>query len=332
MRAFLVLVRMRVNDVLRSPSSASYFLAAPVIILVVIAIVFVNGQPFERRHVGVVDAEPPPLAAYPEVALEPTPSEAAAVLRIQRRVLTAALVRAPSGWTVIVGDREGLFGRGLAAALPAPAQVRVVALPRWSYVHYVFPGVLTFAVLVSGLYGMGHAMARYRQSLFLKKLATTPLRKTTFIAAQVAARAILVFLQMVLLVAAAALLLDLPVSPWGLAALTVVTTVGLVTFMGVGFALACVIRNDALLADVINGLLSPLVLCSDMFFPVSALPRPLAVVAGALPTTQLVRAVRAILLHGVHEVGPLLPELGLLLVWLVATYAVSLRVFRWHDT
>ncbi len=333
MRAFYALARMRVLDVLRSPSSAIYFLVAPVLILVVVAVVFINGQPFERRHVGVVagaDAGAA-LVAFPEVKLEEITGEPHARARIHARALSAAVVRDGAGWKVLAAGHEGVFGRGLASALSPPVSVETVTLARWSYVHYVFPGVLSFAVLVSGLYGMGYAMARYRQNQFLKKLATTPLGKGTFIAAQVAARALLILLQMILLVAAAALLLELPVTVGGLLGLTLFTVVGLVTFMGLGFVLACTIRSDALLSDVVNGLLAPLVLCSDMFFPVTELPRPLADFAALLPTTQLVRAGRALLLEGVEGIGSLLPELAILVAWLVAAYVVSWLVFRWHE-
>jgi ABC-type multidrug transport system permease subunit len=331
-KAFLVLARMRVLDVLRSRSSAIYFLVAPVVILLVVALIFINGQPFERRHVALVaPGAPAALSGFRELALEPAPDENAARGRIRSRAVSAAIVAEGAGWKVIAGSNDGLFARGLASALPPPVAIETVSLPRWSYVHYVFPGVLTVAVLVAGLYGMGFVMARWRQNLFLKKLATTPLGKGTFIAAQVAARSVLILAQMVLLVAAAALVLDLPVSALGLALLGAFTVVGLVTFMGLGFLLACTIRSDELLSDVVNGLLAPMILCSDMFFPITELPGPLAAAAALLPTTQLVRAARAILLEGTTDLGALGPPLGLLAAWLVLTYAVSLLLFRWHD-
>lgn len=333
MRAFYILMRMRIFDVMRSRSSAIYFLAAPVLILLVVAVVFINGQPFERKHVGVADpGARAALAGFSEVALEEVAGAPQAEARIRSRLISAAVVADERGVRVLAPAHETLFARGLAGALAQPAPpVVTITLPRWSYVHYVFPGVLTFAVLVSGLYGMGFAMASYRQNLFLKKLATTPLSKGTFIAAQVAARSLLILVQMVLLVAAAALLLGLPVSLTALVGLAIFTVLGLIAFMGLGFVLACVMRSAEMLSDVVNGLMAPLVLCSDMFFPVTELPGPLAGFATLLPTTQLVRAARALLLEGETNLLHLAPELGILLGWLVVTYAVSWKLFRWID-
>lgn len=52
-----------------------------------------------------------------------------------------------------------------------------MAVPKWGYVHYLFPGLLTFSVLLAGLFGMGYGMVRFRATLLLKKLATTPLSR-----------------------------------------------------------------------------------------------------------------------------------------------------------
>ncbi len=80
---------------------------------------------------------------------------------------------------------------------------------------------------------MGYAMVRYRQSLFLKKLATTPLRRSTFIAAQLLGRSLLVLLQVALLVLCGALVFDLPLSGRAVVELFGLSLLGLLVFAGV---------------------------------------------------------------------------------------------------
>jgi ABC-2 type transport system permease protein len=216
------------------------------------------------------------------------------------------------------------------AVLPVAPQLDVLEVPRWGYVHYLFPGILTFSVMLSGLFAMGYTMVLYRQNRFLKKLATTPLPKTAFVAAQIAARGSLILLQAAILVAIAKLVFALPLSFSALAWLVLITLLGLLTFMGAGFAIACLIRTEDLVVDIIGAINLPLVLLSEIFFPLDALPRPLAVVGGMLPSTEMVRLTREVLLYGGGGAA-LAPGLGVLALWTVATFALSLSVFRWHD-
>lgn len=203
-------------------------------------------------------------------------------------------------------------------------------MPRWGYVHHLLPGLVAFTVLVSGLFGMGYPMLRYRQNQFLKKLALTPLPRSTFVAAQLCARALLTLAQLAVLLGVAAVAFDLPLAPARIAWLLGLAVLGLLTFMGLGFALACVLKSDALMADAISALLTPFVLLSEMFFPASELPAPLPAVAAALPSTQLVRLGRAVLLDGATDAAALGPGVLVLCAWCVITFAVSVRFFKWH--
>ncbi len=339
MRVFLLLARLRILDTLRSPSSAAFFLAFPMVLLVVLGLIFMNGHPFERRPVALVGASLDPelaaleatLSRYPDLRFEHDEREASALGKLRAHTVNAVITREHHQIVLFVGPRDELFGRGLASALPAPPTLRVLPVPRWGYVHYLFPGLLTFSVLIGGLFGMGYVMARFRQNLFLKKLSVTPLPKTTFVAAQVLARAALVLLQLVVLVVTARVCFDLPLTPIAALWLLLFTLLGLLTFMGAGFALACVIKTEALMVDVINAVTTPLVLLSEIFFSAAELPGPLPALAAALPSTQMVRLIRAVVLHGVTSPGPLLPGIAILAGWAIVTYVVAMLAFRWND-
>lgn len=335
-RAFLVLARLRLLDVLRSKSSAGFVLVFPLVLLAVNGLVFLDGHPFERRVVLYVGADRQgpervgaDLSKYDEVRVERARSETEATGRLRARMAAAVLLDGPTP-RLLVGPRDGLFGDGLARALPFRAELVVLDLPRGGYVHYLFPGILVFSVMVSGLFATGHTLVLYRQNGFLKKLATTPMPKAVFVGAQVAARSVLVLTQAALLVGAA-WLFGVPFTAASLAWCFAVVLLGLLTFMGLGFALACVIRSEDLVVDVISGLNFPLILLSEIFFPLATLPRPLAIVGEWLPSTEMVRLARAVLLYGETDVAVLAPGLGLLALWAGVSFAGSLVVFRWHE-
>jgi ABC-2 type transport system permease protein len=253
--------------------------------------------------------------------------------KLRSRMTSAVLVAAPGGSevTLRIGERDRIFGNGLVTILPVPARIEIVSAPRFGYVHYLFPGILAFSVLTAGLFGMGYPMVLFRQNLFLKKLATTPLRKHTFIAANVATRAILVLVQVVLLLAIAHIGFGMPLTVVSFLWMMGISSLGVLVFLGAGFAIASKIKNPELLVDIISAVNFPLIFFSEIFFPLDGLPKPLAAFGSILPSTEMVRLSRSVLLYGVQDVSYLAGGLSLLGGWAIAMFAISLLTFKWHD-
>jgi ABC-type multidrug transport system permease subunit len=332
MRAFLVLVKLRLLDLVRRPAFGFFVLFLPLVFVLAVGGMFANGRPFERRRVSLASPElsAERVARLPGVRAVRERDERAALGSLRSRMTDAVLIPTASAPRLLVRPDDELFGRGLAAALEGAA-LEIVPAPRWGYLHYLFPGMLVLTVVLTGLYGMGHAMVRFRATQFLKKLSTTPLPRVTFVGAQLAARTVMVLAQTLLMAVGAHLCFGLPLAPAALAWLLALTTLGVLTFMGAGFALACVVKVETSMQDVINSISGPLVLLSEVFFSADELPGPLPAVAAVLPSTQLVRLIRAVLLQGEARAGALLPGIGVVGAWLVATFLVSLAVFRWND-
>jgi ABC-type polysaccharide/polyol phosphate export permease len=351
LNTFLVLVKLRVRDVARKGSALAFFFLLPLVLLGVVGVVFAKGHPFEQRRVVLVlpqigeDETPLRIAktfaraveASPGVKIQETWDEDEAMGALRSRMAAAVAMvdvtdPARPHVRLLLGPDDRLFGRGLAVTVAD--RVKVVEVPleigRWGYVHFLLPGLIAFTVLLSGLFGMGTNMARYRQSLFLKKLATTPLPRWKFVLAQIVARALLVVVQLVVMVGAAHFVFGVPLGLRALGLLVMIATLGVLTFTGIGFVLACVIRSEAVLTDAISASTTPLVLFSEIFFPLDALPDALAKVCVALPSTQMVRMMRAVLVANVTEPGRLVGPLATLALWAIATYALSLWLFDWR--
>jgi ABC-2 type transport system permease protein len=342
MNAFIVLLRIRLLDVLRSPSSTGFVLIFPVVLLGLLGLVFMNGHPFERRYVAIVatdsrnstiDACTHELETFDEVRVTYERTEAEAMGKLRSRMASAVLVASPgtSDITLRIGERDRIFGSGLTKVLPVPVRIEIVSAPRFAYVHYLFPGILTLSVMTAGLFGMGYPMVLFRQSLFLKKLATTPLRKHTFIAANVSTRAILVLVQAVLLSAIAHFAFGMPLTVASCLWIMGITLLGVLVFLGAGFAIASKVKNAELLVDIISAINFPMIFFSEVFFPLDGLPKPLAAFGSILPSTEMVRLSRAVLLYGVQDVSYLAGGLGLLGVWAIAMFVISLLTFKWHE-
>ncbi|MBI3891582.1 MAG: ABC transporter permease [Candidatus Wallbacteria bacterium] len=337
MKAFLVLVRLRLGEVRRSRAAALVHFGLPMALLLVTSALFLDGHPFERRRLAVVASEGLPaqvearLAEFPELRVTLEASEPVAFNKLTAHSVQAVLLCRAGRCELLASSRDRLLARALQGLLPAGSTVRTVPVDGKAYLRYLFPGLLTWTIVIEGLFGMGYAMAHYRGNQFLRKLATTPLTKFWFVSAQIVARATLALVQIGLMTVAARLAFDLPVTPAGALWLAGLGLCGLLTFIAAGFALACLVRTEVNLMDTINAVAVVVVLTSEFFFPADELPGPLPALSSALPSTQLVRMLRAILLHGDTTAATLGPGLLVLTAWTVATGAVSLRAFRWHD-
>ncbi len=337
MSAFLVLVRMRVYDVTRSRASGALFMSLPVVLLALLALVFSNGQPFERRVVEIVgppsarrEAVVQKVVEYTELRVRVDDHRDRALARLRSRTANLVVVASPDGTLLVAGPNDRLLARGLAPALGPSAVVEIHELPRFGYIHYIFPGLVTSTTLLAGLFGMGYAMVRFRQSLFLKKLATTPLSRSTFVLALVAARGALILAQTAVLSVCATLLFGLPMTATSAALLLVYVVLGTLVFTGIGFLLACVVESEGVVMDVINACTAPLIFVSEMFFPNDVLPDAARRIVALLPTTMMVSGARAVLLYGETRPAEILPGILGLALWAGAAYLVSLRAFRWH--
>jgi ABC-type multidrug transport system permease subunit len=336
LKAFLALARLRVFDVVRSRSATLAFLGLPVVILLVLVLVFANGHPFEARRLTLVekagqlaDARSA-LGRYDGLLIDAQADLDVARRQLQTRATSGVLWRDEhGGLTLEVGEKEQLWGRGLLSFLPG-ARLSPLRLSRFGYVQFLFPGLLCSSVMFAGMFGMGYAMARYRRNGFLKKLATMPLGRATFVLAQISGRGSLVVAQVSLLLLFGVVGLGLRPSFTGLTCACLVWASGLFVFSGIGFLLASLIETEAVVADLISGLTLPFTLFSGVFFPIDSLPHWLRLACSVLPSTLMVDGVRGALLYDVGLAGVAGKLLGLL-GWAALTFGLSVRLFRWHE-
>ncbi len=342
MSPFLLLLRLRLMEVFRVRFTGFFFLGLPLLFFALVGVIFSSGHPFAHRRVVMVATAADEnrssemlvaMARFTEIRVERAATHEAAMGKLRAQIVNAVVepLSDGSGYRLIVGGFDELFGRGLVTALPGHVELAVAPLERWGFVHYAFAGMLVFCVAISGLFGMGYNMVRYRQNLFLRKLSTTRLSKSTFVAAQIAGRGIWSLVQVLLLLALAHLLFSLPLSLVAALWTLGLTVLGLCAFLGIGFLLACFIRTEGLIYDAISSIAWPIVLLSEFFFPADELPSPLRFAAAALPSTQLVRLLRAVLLYGETDVASLLPGIAIILVWIVMTFTMGRFFFRWND-
>ncbi|MGP1674895.1 MAG: ABC transporter permease [Candidatus Limnocylindrales bacterium] len=245
----------------------------------------------------------------------------------------ASLARATATQTGVELRLTARRGENLLAMIGIPAAVllffgstAVLAAPAsGDRVGALLPGVLSMAIIATGLVNLGIATAYERSYGVLKRLGASPLGRSGLILAKVAAILVIeIGLVLVLVGIAAGILGWRPSGPIAWLPLVASIALGTATFAGLGLALAGALRPELTLV-VANVLFLAVLAVGGVLVPVADLPEPLATVARVLPPGALTDALRAALEGSGDGVG----SLALLAAWAGAAVLLAIRTFRW---
>lgn len=243
---------------------------------------------------------------------------------------TAGLVITQARFDLRVVVRNGeqllltvLIPLALLLALSLSTFISLDVPPGVARVDAALAGVLSVAVLSSAFTSLAISVGFDRRSGALLMLATTPLSRSSILAARSLATLVIVLVQSLVLATAGALLGWRPdASALGALGLVIL---GSLSFGALGFALGGALRAEATLA-LANGIFLVLLFAGGTAVPASALPAPLSAIVSALPSAALGDALRTLL---AGAAGSLLLDVVILVGWGVAGALIAARTFRW---
>ena len=211
-------------------------------------------------------------------------------------------------------------------SMPPPLPGRI-----YRTIDFILPGQLGFSLLSAGVFGVAFIFFNLRQTLVLKRFFATPVKRSTILFGEGLAR---VIFQMstavvILLVGHFAFSFTLVHGFLTFIELLLLSFIGLVVFMGFGFVVSGLAKNESTIPPFANLVTLPQFLLAGTFFSVDAFPKWLQPVCNVLPLSHLNDAMRSVAFEGNHiiDCGR---QLGILGLWGVAVYALAIKVFRWE--
>ena len=221
------------------------------------------------------------------------------------------------------GGGGGAGGGGFAP----PLTFESVESRDLGYIDFLVPGIVGMTIMQLGLFGVAFGFVQLKRTGALRRLFATPTSPAYFLSAQVLSRLIIGLAQVAILFG---------VGIWfGLQmfgdylSLLVIVLIGSAIFLAVGFAIAGWAKNEDQAAPVANLVSLPMMFLSGVFFPREAMPDFLAGITGFMPLTYVNEALRAVVNEGAGllSLGPQLLGMG---VWVVITFVLAVRMFRWE--
>jgi ABC-2 type transport system permease protein len=221
-----------------------------------------------------------------------------------------------------------------APDLPQYAEIKMApVLPGRIYrtIDFILPGQLGFSLLSAGVFGVAFVFFNLRQTLVLKRFFATPISRASIILGEGLARVLfqLSTAVVILLIGHLAFHFTL-VNGWiTFLELLFLCALGLIVFMGFGFVVSGMARNESMIPPFANLITLPQFLLAGTFFSVDTFPTWLQPVCRILPLTHLNNAMRNIAFEGSHiiDCGK---EIGILLLWGIIIYGLAVKVFKWE--
>lgn len=343
--ALVELTLVRLREIVREPEQVFWVFVFPLVLAAALGVAFRNRAP-ETVRVGVLASAPAAeemataLRAADGLAVELLPDDSAAARAL--RVGTVAIVVAgrdagaaeyrfdpsrPEARLARLVANEALQ-RGAGREDPVAVREAPVSARGSRYIDFLIPGLLGLNLMGTGIWSIAFSIVTARNKKLLKRLAATPMSRAEYLLSFLLSRLVFLVAEVVLLVGFGMLVFGVPVRG-SFVTLGVVCLIAALAFSSLGLLVASRARTVEAVSGLANLVMLPMWILSGVFFSSANFPAMIQPAIQALPLTATVDALRATMLQGVPLASlgaPLLVILG----WLVVSFAVALRIFRWR--
>jgi ABC-2 type transport system permease protein len=196
------------------------------------------------------------------------------------------------------------------------------------YIDFLVPGIVAMMIMSNNLNGVAGQIAAWRERGILRRMQSTTLKASTFIAAQITSRLVMNGFQALAVLLIGYLFFDTQVNgSWALLILFVI--LGTLTFMSIGFIIAGLAKTPESAGPIAGFISFPLLFLGGVFFPVKNMPELLQPIVKLLPITHLSGSLRQVMNVGA-DLTTLWPEAALLGGWMVVAFIIASLSFKWE--
>ncbi|HVE60522.1 MAG TPA: ABC transporter permease [Chitinophagaceae bacterium] len=202
---------------------------------------------------------------------------------------------------------------------------------KYRTIDFILPGQLGFSLLSAGIFGVAFLFFSLRKQLVLKRFYATPIRRGYIVLGEGISRVIFQLLTAIIIIGIGYFAFNFTlVNGWiTFFEIMILSFIALLVFMGMGFIVSGVAKNESAIPPLANLITMPQFLLAGTFFSIDVFPKWLQPISKALPLTYFNDAMRKISFEGVSlmECGV---ELAVLTAWGIVSYAIAIKVFKWE--
>jgi len=192
----------------------------------------------------------------------------------------------------------------------------------------VVAGLVSYGCANTAFAGLAIQLVIRREAGILKRIRSTPLPSTIYVAALLLSTLVVFALQTIALFLLGRALYGTPI-PREFGSLAVTLVIGAVVFAALGTATASIIHSAEGSSAVVNFILLPMAFLSGAFGPTTGYPAVLRAIGAVLPLTYFVKLVDAVYLHG-QGFWTQPGAIAVLAAWGVAGGVFTALRFQWE--
>ncbi len=196
------------------------------------------------------------------------------------------------------------------------------------YFDFILPGILSMTIMQLGIFGVAFSFVALKTSGALRRIQATPVHPIYFVFAQATVRLIVTLATATILLGFGTYFFNFHMVG-SYVSFAIVCILGILMFLGVGFAIAGWARDETQVAPVANLIQLPMLLLSGIFFSRDGFPAWLKTITDYFPLTFVSHALRKIANEG-EGLTQLPGDVMGMGIWLILIYALAIRVFRWE--
>ena len=233
----------------------------------------------------------------------------------------------------LIQNRIGLLNQQAIHQKPVMARLQEATVRGREYkmIDFILPGQLGFSLLSSGVFGTAFVFLSLRQTLVIKRFFATPVKRPYIILGETLSRIVFSLIGSLFIILAGHFAFGFTLVHGALTVISMLllSALGLVVFMGFGFVVSGIAKNESSVPPIANIITLPQFLLSGTFFSVDSFPGWLQPLCKALPLTHLNDAMRKVSFEGAG-LWDIAPQLGIVILWGFVVYALAVKFFRWE--
>jgi ABC-2 type transport system permease protein len=335
----LQLTLVRIREFTREPEAVFWAVFFPILLTAGL------GVAFRRQPVDVLKVVTTSPSIAQSLRQDPTldvqqlnDEQGRAALRTGK---VALLAEAGPGETVVYRyddtNPEGRTARMLADRAiqraggrvdPVPVSDELVRELGSRYIDFLVPGLVGLGIMSNAAWGLGFSIVDSRRRKLIKRLVATPMSRTFYLMSYLLWRMLILPIEVVVPIGFGVLAFGVPVRG-SLLDLAIVCVIASLSFSALGVLIACRARTIEAASGLMNLIQIPMWILSGVFFSAQRFPDAVQPIIQALPLTAAIDALRAHMLQGATLVQ-LSPQLAVLTAWLVVSFTVAMKLFRWR--
>ncbi|RYY90243.1 MAG: ABC transporter permease [Chitinophagaceae bacterium] len=233
----------------------------------------------------------------------------------------------------ILRDIISRIDKHVYSGQPTFAKIETVTQPGREYkmIDFFLPGMIGFSLIGAAVFGVAFLFFSMRETLVLKRLYSTPIKRVYIIMGESISRVLFQLLVVLVLIAFGYFFYEFTLANGLITLINMLflSFLALLVFMAFGFFIASIARNQNVIPIYANLFMFPQYFLSGTFFSREALPAFMQPILKFLPLTALNDSMRKVAFEGA-ALSTCWQEILILLVWGVIIYAATVKVFRWE--